>query len=102
MPKVSVSVPHNRDPREIIAQARPVIEKVVQDFEGHHLDANWGDTSADFQFKSLAFTIKGSLRADDQQLAVDVDLPFAALIFKDKVERAIRKNLTRALGAPPA
>jgi len=32
---------------------------------------------------------------------LEVDLPFAALMFKDKVEKAIAKNITRAL-APPS
>jgi len=28
---------------------------------------------------------------------VEVDLPFAAMMFKDKAEKAITKNITRAL-----
>ena len=102
MPKVTVSVPHNTgDPKAIIAKSKPVIEKTVKDFEGHNLETEWAETSADFTFKSLGFHIKGRLFADDQNVTVEVDLPFAALIFKDRVQKAVTKNLTRALEASP-
>ena len=97
MPQVSVAVSHALDPEEVIARARPVIEKTVKDFEGRDVEVRWQDRSADFSFKSMAFTIKGQLTVDESQVALDVELPFAAMMFKDKVEKAVRKNLTRAL-----
>ena len=102
MPKVTVSVPHNSgDPQEIIAKSKPAIEKTVKDFEGHNLEIEWADTSADFTFKSLGFNIKGRLFADEENVTVEVDLPIAALIFKDRVQKAVTKNLTRSLEAKP-
>ena len=61
MPQVSVAVSHALDPEEVIARARPVIEKTVKDFEGRDVEVRWQDRSADFSFKSMAFTIKGQL-----------------------------------------
>ena len=51
----------------------------------------------EFKFKSMAFTIGGRALAEPTGVLVEVDLPFAALMFKDKAEKAITKNITRAL-----
>ncbi|MFP6667531.1 MAG: polyhydroxyalkanoic acid system family protein [Pirellulales bacterium] len=97
MPKITVSVPHSGDPQSAVERSRPALEKTVEDFQGRDLDIAWNDTNADFSFKSMAFTIKGSVAVDDAQVTVTVDLPFAAIMYKDKAEKAIRKNLVRAI-----
>lgn len=102
MPTVSVSVPHDRSPEDVVERSKPYIEKIVSDFEGKDLELEWHGNNADFSFKSLAFTIKGRVAVDEEQLAVDVDLPFAAIMFKDKVQKALTKNLTRAVNGDSA
>jgi hypothetical protein len=57
------------------------------------------DTTAQFAFKSMGFPIKGQAEAKANEVVVDVDLPVAAMMFKDKAQKAIQKNITRALEA---
>ena len=107
MPKITVRVPHQFDPAAAFAKVQPALEKTVADFQGHDLAMEGTETSADFTFKSLAFTIKGRTEAKPGEVVVEIDLPFAAMMFKDKAERAVTKNITRALAggespAPPA
>lgn len=97
MPKVSVTVPHELDPDEVVQRAGPYVEKIVEDFQGDDLEIQWEGRAADFSFTSLTFNIKGAVAVTDNDITVNVDLPFAAMIFKDKVEKAINKNLTRAV-----
>jgi hypothetical protein len=102
MPKVTVNVPHHRDPEQVVEKARSVLEKTVKDFDGRDLDIQWTGRAADFKFKSLAFTIQGKMTVQDEAVTVEVDLPFAAMMFKDRVEKAVRKNVERAMEAPSA
>ena len=97
MPKVSVAVPHELDPDVVVERAGPYIEKIVEDFQGDDLEIEWEGRSANFSFKSLTFKIKGEVAVSENDIEVNVDLPFAAMIFKDKVEKAIGKNLKRAV-----
>ncbi len=99
MPKITVSVDHDRDPQAAAERAKPALEKTAQDFQGRDLEIQWNETDADFSFKSMAFTIKGKVHVDANQVTVEVDLPFAAIMYKDKAEKAIQKNLIRALEA---
>jgi hypothetical protein len=85
------------DPAAAFARVQPALEKTVRDFQGHDLELSGTETSAQFTFKSLAFTIKGQAQAQAGEVVVEIDLPFAALMFKDKAERAVTKNVTRAL-----
>ena len=99
MPKITVRIPNN-DPQGALAQIRPALEKTVSDFQGHDLELSGDDTNLQFQFKSLAFTITGRVLAEASDVVVEVDLPFAAMMFKEKAEKAIAKNITRALQPP--
>ena len=99
MPKISVRVPHN-DPQAAISQIRPGLEKLVSDFQGHDLTLTGDESKLAFEFKSLAFTITGRVLAEPSDVVVEVDLPFAALMFKDKVQKALNKHVPRMLGLP--
>ncbi len=99
MPKVSVALPHDQDADQVVIKVKPAIEKTVRDFQGTDVVINWADREADFNFKSLSFSIKGRVHVDPQQVKVEVDLPIAAMMFKGRTEKAITKNLTRALEA---
>jgi hypothetical protein len=96
MPKITVRVPHN-DPAGALAKIRPALEKTVTDFQGHDLTLADIAGGLEFKFKSMAFTITGRALAAPTDVVVEVDLPFAALMFKEKAEKAIAKNLTRFL-----
>ena len=96
MPKITVRVP-NSDPKAALAKIRPALEKTVTDFQGHDLALTDVPNGLEFKFKSMAFTITGRAIAEVTDVVVEVDLPFAAMMFKDKAERAITKNITRAL-----
>lgn len=102
MPKITVRVPHQLEPAAAFAKVQPALEKTVHDFQGHDLVIEGGETSADFTFKSMAFTIKGRTEAKPGEVVVEIDLPFAAIMFKDKAERAVTKNVTRALAGEAA
>jgi putative polyhydroxyalkanoic acid system protein len=99
MPKITVRVPNN-DPKAALAKIKPALEKTVTDFQGHDLEVTGDESTLQFKFKSLAFTISGRAIAEPADVLVEVDLPFAAMMFKDKAERAITKNITRALQSP--
>lgn len=99
MPKITVRVPHGLDPAAAFAKVKPALEKTASDFQGQDLQITATDTSATFSFKSLGFTIKGQAEAKPGEVVVDVDLPFAAMMFKEKAEKGIEKNVTRALAS---
>jgi hypothetical protein len=100
MPKITVKLPHSLGATEAFGKLRPALEKTAKDFQGRDLQIESTETKATFSFKSMAFTIKGIAEASDTEVVVNVDLPFAAMMFKDQAERAIAKNIKRGLQPP--
>ena len=97
MPRITVRIPHSFSAVEAFAKVGPALEKTAKDFQGYDLKMDAQETTASFSFKSMAFTIKGTLEASDAEVVVNVELPFAAMMFKDQAERAVAKNVKRAL-----
>ena len=97
MPKVTVTVDHEKSIEEVIERVTPAIKKTVTDFQGHDLSLDWHADRATFQFKSLGFTIKGDITVEPSSVTVNLELPFAALIYKDKAKKGITKSVTNAL-----
>src|SRR5688572_19761046 len=102
MPKITVRIPHQLGAAEAFLRVKPALEKTAKDFQGHDLQMDSQETTATFSFKSMAFTVKGTLEVSDSEVVVHVDLPFAAMMFKDQAERAVAKNVKRALEPSPA
>jgi hypothetical protein len=97
MPKVTVTVPHNRDPKKVIAKAKPAMEKMVHELQGSNLVIESTETTLDFSFKTFGFAIKGDAEARPSEIEINVDLPFAAMMFKDMAASTIRSSVTQAL-----
>jgi hypothetical protein len=97
MPKITVRIPHSFSAAEAFVKVAPALEKTAKDFQGYDLKIEAQETSASFSFKSMAFTIKGTTESTDKEVVVNVELPFAAMMFKDQAERAVAKNVKRAL-----
>ncbi len=101
MPKITVRIEHTHGAAAAFEKLRPALEKTAKDFQGRDLQIDATESKATFSFKSMAFTIKGTAEASDTDVVVHVELPFAAIMFKDQAERAIAKNIKRALQPPP-
>lgn len=97
MPKVTVSIPHQQPVEEAKTKIQPAIQTVLEAFNATDVMVNWTGDDAVFQCKSMGFSIKGTGKVEANKVEITVDLPFAALMFKDRVEKSLTKHLTRAL-----
>ena len=97
MPKINVTIPHQLEKSVAMEKVQPALEKTASDFQGQNLMIDWQEDKANFQFKSLGFSIKGTVVVDASEVVVDLELPFAAMMYKEKAEKGITKNVTAAL-----
>lgn len=104
MPKFNFSVPHDKTRDEVKVALKNYMEK-SREFYAKQLNDMTEDWSAwdtdnryGFAFSTFGFNIKGAMTVDDKQVGVEGDLPFAAMMFKGKVEESFRNMVDRALG----
>lgn len=97
MPKLSVAVPHALDPQEATKRLQGFLERVRSRYEDQvsDLQESWEENTGRFSFKSYGFSVKGSVAVEVSEVRVEGDLPFAAMMFKGRVEQTLRENLER-------
>ena len=99
MPHLQVRVPHTLTQQEAQQRLARFVE-LLHDSYGHQvtdLDQAWQDDTLRFRFKAYGFQLAGTITLADHELDVRGDLPFSALIFRGRIESAIREQLTRLM-----
>jgi putative polyhydroxyalkanoate system protein len=101
MPKFGVRVPHTLTKDE----ARSRLERFVDVIEQKYADKvsdlkqSWEGDVLRFHFKSYGIAIDGEITVADNALNLVGDLPFAAMMFKGKIESEIRDSLEKIVAA---
>ena len=99
MPKFSTSVPHPLGKDVARSAVEGLLARVTEKYgdQVSGLDQSWTDDTLDFTLTTYGFKITGTLVVEDSQVKLDGDLPFAAAMFKGKIESSIRTELEKAL-----
>jgi putative polyhydroxyalkanoate system protein len=97
MPKFGVRVPHQLTKDE----ARSRLERFVEMIQAKYadkvgdLEQSWEGDTLKFHFKTYGIPLNGGITVNDSELNLAGDLPFAAMMFKGKIESEIRESLER-------
>lgn len=100
MPKFGAEVPHELGREEAQKRLQDFAENVRTLYQGQvsELVETWDDEgNLQFAFSVLGLKIDGNLVVEENSASVVGTLPFAAIVFKGKVEQEIRNQLERAL-----
>ncbi len=97
VPKFHLEIPHQLGAEE----ARSRLERFIEALQGRFgdrvsdLTQGWNGNTLAFGFKSFGIKISGDVTAKEQALDVNVEIPFAAMMFKGKIESEVREQLAR-------
>jgi hypothetical protein len=99
MPKLSMTVGHTVDREEAGERLKSLLSWVKDRYKDQvgELQEEWGDHTLKFSFKTYGFKFQGQGVVEDTDVKLDVDIPFAAMMFKGKIESDLREMLTKAL-----
>jgi hypothetical protein len=99
MPRIAIAMPHVLGQETAVARVKQLLEKVKHKYQDQVSDLaeTWNENVLDFQFKTYTFNIKGQLKVEPNQVALDGDIPFAALMFKGRIEQTLKDELAKLL-----
>lgn len=102
MPKIAFSIPHTLDRAEADARLKSYLEHLKTKLDGQFtdLEENWAGDRGTFSFKSFGLKFQGEIGVADTQVDVALDIPFAAVVFKGKIESEMKEKLAKALARP--
>ena len=88
MPSIKLSVPHKLGAEEAKKRVTKLISDARAQF-GHSVSdvkESWTDQRGTFSFRAMGFAISGTLQVDPASVDLEINLPFAALPFKSRIE----------------
>lgn len=101
MPKFGVRVPHTLTKDEARSRLERFIEMLESKFANQVSDISqsWEGDTLKFHLKTYGIALDGGITVADNELNLAGDLPFAAMMFKGKIESQIREQLERLVTA---
>lgn len=99
MPDMSISVPHRLSQKEAAKRIKNLIEKLRSQFgdRASNLQESWQGYTGTYSFEVMGFAVSGKLQVGDSDVTMEGKFPFAALPFKGRIEKTVRKNLEELL-----
>ena len=101
MPKFNVNVPHSLSQEEARSRLERFAEMLEKKFQNQvsELHQAWEDDTLNFRFKTYGIPLSGGITVGAGELSCAGELPFSAMMFRGKIESAIREELERLLAA---
>ena len=99
MPKFSTAVPNPLGKDTARSAVEGLLSRVTEKYgdQVSSLEQSWEGDTLSFSMTTYGFKITGNLVVEDEQVKIDGDLPFAAAMFKGKIEGSIRTELEKCL-----
>jgi hypothetical protein len=99
MPALKMTFPHQLGQEAARQRLHERLEK-LKERHGAKLSnfrESWNDNMLDFGFTTYGFNIQGNVKVDENEIKLDGQIPFAAMMFKGKIEQELRAQMTKLL-----
>jgi len=99
MPSFGLEVPHQIGREGAIERLSAFLEKVRKRYGSQvsNLEESWENNCLTFSFRTYGFDIKGTVEIAEDTVRLSGELPFAAMMFRGRIEQTIREELERVL-----
>ena len=99
MPGFSTEVPHSLGKEGCMERMKGFLDQVEERFKGQigEIDGSWDDNVLSYKFVSYGIKIEGKMRVEEEQVKMEGEIPFAAMMFKGKIVDSIRGALEKAV-----
>ena len=100
MPKLDISVDHALPQQEAIDRIKNLMPKIQAKYKDmvKDIEDNWVDDSTlKFAFRTMGMNIDGVVKVLADKVDLQGSVPFAAMMFKGKIEAGIREELQKLL-----
>ena len=95
----NVSVTHGIGREAALARMRPFLDALRRDYahEISDIQGKWHDNKIDFTFTARGLQVQGTLAVEEDAVHVSGPLQLAVLIFRNRIEATIRRELEKLL-----
>jgi hypothetical protein len=94
MAKLNMKFPHQLSQDEALKRTHRLLDQMKNQFADQvsNLSEKWEQNTCKFSFSVKGFSVSGTLTAKPFEVELSGDLPWAAALFKGKIESTIRER----------
>jgi hypothetical protein len=95
MPRLTLAVPHSLTPDEAKQRLKDKFTAALAEHQERvsHLHEEWRDHTLSFAFQAFGMGVSGTVAVEPNQVKLDAELPFAAVLFKGAIEQRLRQEV---------
>ena len=99
MPEFRTEIAHELGKEQATEKLKSFLDRVSERYKDQvsELTGDWTDNVLKFALTTFGFKIDGVLTVDEDVARLEGKLPFAAAMFKGKIESSIASELKKAL-----
>jgi hypothetical protein len=99
MPSLTITVPHSLGADEATTRLKNFFQKMKERHgdKVSNLEEAWDGNRLNYAFSTYGFHIKGDVSVEPNEVKMNGALPFAAMMFKGKIEQTVREELDKLL-----
>ena len=99
MPQFVTEVPHQLGQAEAVEKLKGFLDQVKERYAKQisEIEGSWSDNVLSYALTTFGIKVDGTLTVEEESVRMEGNLPFAAMMFKGKIESGIRDALTRVL-----
>jgi hypothetical protein len=99
MPEFRTEIAHELGQEQATEKLKSFLDRVSERYKDQvsELTGDWTDNVLKFALTTFGFTIDGVLTVEEDVARLEGKLPFAAAMFKGKIESSIASELKKAL-----
>src|SRR5262249_27415017 len=99
MPSLKLSFPHQLGQEEAVARLKNLLTRVKEKYQDQVSDLKeaWNGNTLTFSFSTYGFKVLGDVIVQPAEVQLDGQIPIAAMMFKGKIENALRDQLAKEL-----
>lgn len=99
MPKINMSIPHALTAEEAKRRLENKAEFYQSQFgdQVKDLTQSWAGNILSFGFKTMGMRFDGTMGVENDKVVVNADIPFAAMMFKAKIESELKSRVDQIL-----
>jgi hypothetical protein len=99
MPSLTITAPHSLGTEEATTRLKNFFQKLKERHQDKmsNLEEQWNDNRLEYAFSTYGFNIKGDVQVEPNEVKVNGALPFAAMMFKGKIEQTVKEELEKLL-----
>jgi hypothetical protein len=95
MAHLTMTAPHRLEKDEVLRRVKDKLGSLVAGYARRLSDLHerWNEGTLSFGFRAVGMRVSGTVTVNDSEVLLAADVPFAVMLFKNRIDKRVRAEL---------